>query len=42
MPAMATGLEKVSFYKNLKEWQCERMFKLLKVVAVSHVLHWDS
>ena len=28
--AVAPGLEKVSFYKNLKEWQCERMFKVLK------------
>ena len=27
--AMATGLENVSFHFNLKEWQCQRMFKLL-------------
>ena len=27
--AVATGLEKVSFYSNLKERQCQRMFKLL-------------
>ena len=26
--AMATGLEKVSFYSNPKEKQCQRMFKL--------------
>ena len=26
--AMATGLEKVSFYSNLKERQCQRMLKL--------------
>ena len=26
---MATGLEKVSFYSNPKERQCQRMFKLL-------------
>ena len=27
--AVATGLEKVSFHSNLKERQCQRMFKLL-------------
>ena len=27
--AVATGLEKVSFYSNLKERQCQRMFQLL-------------
>ena len=26
---VATGLEKVSFHSNLKEKQCQRMFKLL-------------
>ena len=26
---VATGLEKVSFHFNPKEWQCQRMFKLL-------------
>ena len=26
--AVATGLKKVSFYSNLKEGQCQRMFKL--------------
>ena len=26
---MATGLEKVSFHSNPKEWQCQTMFKLL-------------
>ena len=29
MSAMAIGLEKVSFHSNLKERQCQRMFKLL-------------
>ena len=28
MPAMATGLEKVSFHSNPKETQCQRMPKL--------------
>jgi len=27
--AVATGLEKISFHSNLKERQCQRMFKLL-------------
>ena len=27
--AVATGLEKVSFHSSPKEWQCQRMFKLL-------------
>ena len=27
--AVATGLEKVSFYSNTKEKQCQKMFKLL-------------
>ena len=27
--AVATGLEKVSFYSNPKEGECQRMFKLL-------------
>ena len=27
--AVATGLEKVSFYSNPKERQCQRMFRLL-------------
>ena len=26
--AVAIGLEKVSFHSNLKEGQCQRMFKL--------------
>ena len=30
---VATGLEKVSFYSNLKEGQCQRMFKLLRNCA---------
>ena len=25
---VATGLEKVSFHSNPKEWQCQRMLKL--------------
>ena len=33
--AMVTGLEKVSFHSNPKERQCQRMFKLLHVVAAS-------
>ena len=31
--AVATGLEKVSFHSNLKEGQCQRMFKLLHSCA---------
>ena len=27
--AVVTGLEKVSFHSNPKEWQCQRTFKLL-------------
>ena len=27
---MATGLEKVAFYSNLKQGQCQRLFKLLE------------
>ena len=27
--AVATGLKKVSFHSSPKEWQCERMFKVL-------------
>ena len=26
--AVATGLEKLSFHTDLKEWQCQRIFKL--------------
>ena len=26
--SVATGLEKVSFHSDPKEWQCQRMFKL--------------
>ena len=33
--AVATGLEKVSFHSNLKERQCQRMFKL-PTVFLSH------
>ena len=34
--AVATGLEKVSFHSNLKEWQCQRMLKLLTIALISH------
>ena len=35
--ATATGLEKVSFHFNLKEGQCQRMFKLPRTNAlISH------
>ena len=34
--AVATGLEKVSFHFNLKERQCQRMFKLLHTALISH------
>ena len=34
--AVATGLEKVSFHSNPKEKQCQRMFKLLTIVLISH------
>ena len=27
--AVATGLEKIRFHSNLKEEQCQRMFKIL-------------
>ena len=33
---VATGLEKISFHSNLKECQCQRMFKLRTVALVSH------
>ena len=34
--AVATGLEKVSFYSSLKERQCQRMFKLPHIALISH------
>ena len=34
--AVATGLEKVNFHSNLKERQCQRMFKLLHNCTHSH------
>jgi len=34
--AVATGLEKVSFYSNPKEGQCQRMLKLLHNALISH------
>ena len=35
--AVATGLEKISFHSNLKERQCQRMFKLLH--NCTHLTH---
>ena len=34
--AMATVLEKVSFYSNPKERQCQRMLKLPQIALISH------
>ena len=34
--AVATGLEKVSFHSNPQEVQCQRMFRLLHNVLISH------
>ena len=34
--AMATGLEKVSFYSSSKERQCQSMFKLPLIALISH------
>ena len=34
--AVATGLEKVSFYSNHKKGQCQGMFKLLQIALISH------
>ena len=34
--AMATGLEKVSFYSNHKKGQCRSMFKLLQIALISY------
>ena len=34
--AVATGLEKVSFYSNPKEMQCRGMFKHHTIVIISH------
>ena len=36
--AVATGLEKVSFHSNLKEAQCQRMFKLPQQLHSFHML----
>ena len=33
---VATGLEKVSFHANLKESQCQRMFKLHTIALISY------
>ena len=35
-PAVATGLEKVSFHPNSKERQCQRMLILLTSALISH------
>ena len=35
---MATGLEKVSFHSNLKEEQCQRMFKLCTLSIKVHLV----
>ena len=35
--AVATGLEKVNIQSNPKEWQCQRMFKLLN--NCTHLTH---
>ena len=34
--AVATGLEKVSFYSKPKERQCQRMLKLSTIALFSH------
>ena len=34
--AAATGLEKVSFHSNPKEWQCQRMLKLPHNALISY------
>ena len=34
--AVATGLEKVNFHSNLRERQCQRMFKLPHNCTISH------
>ena len=34
--AVATGLEKFSFHSNLKERQCQRMFRLPHIALISH------
>ena len=34
--AVATGLEKVSFYSNSKERQCQRMLQLCTIALISH------
>ena len=39
-PAVATGLEKVSFHSNPKEKQCQRMLKLLH--NGTHLTHYQS
>ena len=38
--AVVTGPEKVSFHSNLKERQCQRMFKLLH--NCTHLTHWQG
>ena len=36
LPAVATGLEKVSFHSSPKERQCQRMLKLPTFALISH------
>ena len=38
MPAVATGLEKVSFHSSLKEGQCQRMFRLAVISHASKIM----
>ena len=38
MPAVATGLEKVSFHSGLKEGQCQRMFRLAIISHASKIM----
>ena len=35
-PVVATGLEKVSFYSNLKEGQCQRMSNYHTIMLISY------
>ena len=36
LPAVATGLEKVSFHSNPKERQCQRMLNYRTIALISH------
>ena len=35
-PVVATGLEKISFYSNPKEGQCQRMSNYCTIALISH------